>query len=124
MKTRMLKVFLHVICVILPAMFLLAGCAQAIATTQPVCHFDYNSDFAKHVVVPVLKAKYGERYTLFNLKDPAIFNKKNYVRLVFGQSKPEEGYMPMDTANFVLIIDPCTSHVIKSFETSSSPSTR
>lgn len=108
---------------VLFALFLSTGCTRAVTAPQAMCRFVYDSRFITNTVIPIIKGRYGDRYTFFNLKDPVISTQNKYVRLVFGQSKPSEGYMPLDTANFVIVVDPCTSRVVKSYETSSSPST-
>jgi hypothetical protein len=84
------------------------------------CPFHYNRKIIDQIVVPTLRAEYGDNYTWYDLNKPAISSKRKSVELIFSQSRIDV----LDTPNFVIEIEPCRSKVLKAYETSPFPDGR
>ena len=100
------------------ALLPLLGCApMAIGAT---CAFGYDDDVLQNLVLPAVKAKYGDNSVLFekiyNYKNPTLYRHGDELELIFDQEK-SNGKAPMDAPFFVVVLDPCTRRVVRAFET-------
>jgi hypothetical protein len=84
------------------------------------CPFHYTQKTIDQIVVPTLKAKYGNNYTWYDPNKPAILPGRKSVELIFSQSRIDV----LDTPNFIIQIEPCRLKVLKAYETSPFPDDR
>jgi hypothetical protein len=109
---------------ILAALFAvsLTGCTTS-ANSEDRCIFKYDRAVLDELVIPAVKAKYGERYKLFykiyNYNEPTVSKHDDKIELIFDQWKPQEGHTPIDAPFFVVVVDPCAQRVLESYETDS-----
>jgi hypothetical protein len=97
---------------------LLADCAAAPSSdSKEACPFVYNQSVIDRLVIPKLKAVYGDNYTMYDLKKPGIVDRGQSVQLVFGQSRIDV----LDTPDFIVEIDRCSRKVTRAYETSPFP---
>jgi hypothetical protein len=103
---------------IITAVLLLSGCAMASDFQGKTCPFAYGQRVIDKLILPTLKTTYGANYTIWDLNKPGMIEEGNTVQLIFGQWRTDV----LDTPDFIIIVDRCTSKVIKAYETSPFPS--
>jgi len=88
---------------------------------EPYCPFAYQK-VMHELVLPELNKKLGERASDFSVDDPLLLQSRNNLQVILQAGRSKAGGIPLDSDNFIVIIDTCAFKVIESRFMSTEPS--
>ena len=103
---------------VLGALIGATGCSHWSSSAAKRCPFVYDQTTIDTLIIPSMKARYGDDVDMQGVQNPTIVEKEDSVKVAIDPWPNELAY---DKPHFIIVIDRCSRSVTKSYQTSGIP---